>query len=121
MSATPTDPSLVRLYGHAACPMVPPVRAILNGAGVAYDYVDIHRDDAGREHVRQINGGNESVPTLVFPDGSTLTEPSTDALQRKLHTLGYKVPLTSKILARLPQFVFLALVVWGLLRLMGVV
>ena len=36
-----------------------------------------------------INHGNASVPTLVFPDGSSLTEPKLDALSRKLDALGY--------------------------------
>lgn len=109
----------VRFYGHATCPMVPPVWAVLKGAGVPYDYVDIHRDDAAREHVRTINNGYESVPTLVFPDGSTLTEPSVGVLQRKLGGLGYDVPLHSQILARLPQLIVLAVIGWGLLRLLG--
>jgi hypothetical protein len=40
----------------------------------------------------EINNGNASVPTLVFPDGSTLTEPSTAVLRQKLQSLGYAVP-----------------------------
>jgi hypothetical protein len=46
--------------------------------------VDIRQDEAGRARVREINAGCESVPTLVFPDGSTLTEPSPHALNLKL-------------------------------------
>lgn len=108
------------LYGHATCPQVPAVRATLKGAGAPYRYVDIRQDEAGREHVRAINGGNESVPTLAFPDGSTLTEPGLGDLQRRLDALGYPVPLATRALTRLPQALMLAVIVWGLLRLLGV-
>ncbi len=60
------------------------MRAALDELGVEYSYVDIHHDEPGRQRVREINHGNESVPTLVFPDGSTLTEPSLLTLQTYL-------------------------------------
>ena len=56
---------------------------------MAYDYVDIRSDESGRMRVKQINAGNESVPTLLFTDGSTLTEPSNETLQARLKSLGY--------------------------------
>lgn len=42
----------------------------------------------GRQRVIEINNGFESVPTLVFADGSTLTEPNNDTLYSRLNTLG---------------------------------
>jgi mycoredoxin len=57
-----------------------------------YEYIDILRDTQAKNRVREINHGNQSVPTLVFPDGSTLTEPSLSELQLKLEGLGYEVP-----------------------------
>ena len=80
------------MYGTPTCPMVPPVRGMLNRAQAPFDYVNIAEDAAGKGKVMAINDGNASVPTLVFPDGSTLTEPSTAVLRDKLHSLGYKVP-----------------------------
>lgn len=80
------------MYGTPTCPMVPPVRGMLNRAQVVFDYVNIAEDAESRGKVMAINDGNASVPTLVFPDGSTLTEPSTAVLREKLHSLGYKVP-----------------------------
>lgn len=58
---------------------------------IGYTYVNIRMDDDGRMKVRAINAGYESVPTLVFPDGSTLTEPSEDALYTHLLDLGYRL------------------------------
>lgn len=62
---------------------------MLDEAHVDYEYVDIYTDPAAREWVREVNRGYESVPTLVFPDGSTLTEPSRRQLRAKLKSLGY--------------------------------
>jgi mycoredoxin len=79
----------VILYGNSFCPQVRPVRATLEHSGVAYDYVDIRKNEAGRLRVQEINAGNESVPTLVFADGSTLTEPSRVTLLAHLDSLEY--------------------------------
>jgi mycoredoxin len=91
-NSTMTDDEKLMMYGTPTCPMVPPVRGVLNRAQVEYDYINISIDAAGAAHVKEINNGNASVPTLVFPDGSSLTEPSTAVLQRKLESLGYAVP-----------------------------
>ncbi|MCJ7569326.1 MAG: hypothetical protein MUO58_17575 [Anaerolineales bacterium] len=58
--------------------------------------VDIREDKAGRLRVKEINAGNESVPTLEFADGSTLTEPSQERLLAHLASLGFDLtPLSS--------------------------
>ena len=77
------------LYGSPTCAAVAPVRGILERAGAAFEYVDILRDENGRQRVLEINDGYASVPTLVFADGSHLTEPSREQLKRKLRRLGY--------------------------------
>ena len=79
----------VILYGSPTCAMVAPVRGVLERAGVAFEYVDILQDEDGRQRVLAINKGYASVPTIVFGDESTLTEPSLSELKRKLRKLGY--------------------------------
>lgn len=83
------------LYGHPTCPNIGPIKGLLTQSKVRFEYIDIHQDGAAAAHVRTINHGNESVPTLVFPDGSTLTEPTVGELQSKLISLGYKTGLTA--------------------------
>jgi mycoredoxin len=78
----------IMFYGTPVCGMVPPVRGVLDRAGASYEYVDISRDTEARQRVREINKGVESVPTLEFPDGDTLTEPSLRELEEKLAALG---------------------------------
>ena len=93
------------LYGHARCPQVGPVKSVLNGARVPFEYINIHKDGAAAERVRQINNGNESVPTLIFPDGSTLTEPSVRQLSASLARFGYQVRPTAWLTGNLPKII----------------
>lgn len=51
--------------------------------------------------------GNESVPTLLFPDGSTLTEPSVGELKAKLESLGYEVGLAAWLIGNIWPIVFI--------------
>ncbi len=44
-------------------------------AGITYSEVDIEADPDSAAFVASVNGGNEVVPTLKFPDGTTLTNP----------------------------------------------
>ena len=52
-----------------------------------YHYVDIEVDDVARSYVEQLNNGYRSVPTILFPDGSVLVEPSSAILALKLAAL----------------------------------
>jgi mycoredoxin len=109
------------LYAHPTCPSVYPVRGMLKQAEADFEYINIYEDDAAREHVREINSGYESVPTLIFPDGSTLTEPSESQLRRKLQQMGYIVPFTAIIIGNFWKVVFIGGGVGlALLRGMGV-
>lgn len=105
-TAAPTERSSVDgdtvvVYGHASCPMVPPVRGMLDRSGVLYNYVNIRQHPEAAAHVRQINSGDESVPTLVFPDGVTLTEPSAGQLRAELRRRGYTVGIGAMLLGNM--------------------
>lgn len=52
----------------------------LDRAGVSYREIDIEQDEAAAQTVMAVNGGNRTVPTLVFPDGSAATNPSAKAV-----------------------------------------
>ena len=45
---------------------------------------DIERDPAEAEIVMRVNGGNQTVPTVVFPDGEAMTNPSLARITAKL-------------------------------------
>jgi mycoredoxin len=49
--------------------------------------VDIEQDPAAAEYVMSVNGGFQTVPTVVFPDGSALTNPSAAQVKERLKKL----------------------------------
>jgi len=59
----------------------------LDRAGIAYEVVDIEQQPAAAAVVAAANSGNQTVPTLVFSDGSTLTNPSVAQVQAHLAEL----------------------------------
>jgi len=51
---------------------------------VGYEVVDIEHDPAAADFVMGVNGGNQTVPTVLFPDGSALTNPTLAQVKAKL-------------------------------------
>jgi mycoredoxin len=64
------------------------LKTALKSAGISFTEVDIDHDPAAAEFVGSVNGGNRTVPTLKFADGSTLTNPSDAQVKQKLAELG---------------------------------
>jgi len=60
---------------------------VLRAENVEYDEVNIDRDAAAADLVVSLNRGMRSVPTIVFPDGSLLVEPSNATLKAKVEQL----------------------------------
>ena len=56
----------------------------LEREGIAYQEVNIEREPDAAELVMAVNGGNRTVPTVVFPDGSALTNPTIREVKEKL-------------------------------------
>ncbi len=75
------------LYSTPWCGYCHRLKGQLERAGVSFTEVDIEQDPASALIVEQVNGGNQTVPTLVFSDGSALTNPSLAQVQDKLATL----------------------------------
>jgi signal peptidase II len=76
----------ITLYTSEYCGHSRKIEQFLHQQNVAVTIVHIDGDPEARETVKSINNGYASVPTLVFADGSTLTEPSISTLKRKLVT-----------------------------------
>ncbi len=82
---TQTQPqSEIRLYGAHWCPDCKRSRAFLGEHRVAYQYIDIEQDVEAQEYVKQQNDNKQIIPTIVFPDGSILVEPTNAELADKL-------------------------------------
>ncbi len=72
------------LYGTNWCGESRRARRLLDENQIPYEWIDIDQDLEGRKFVEQVNNGFRSVPTIVFPDGTRLVEPSTLELRQKL-------------------------------------
>jgi mycoredoxin len=76
------------MYGTTWCGDCRRARRVFDQHQAAYEYVDIEQDDQARAYVEQVNRGYQSVPTILFPDGSVLVEPSAAVLSAKLQEIG---------------------------------
>lgn len=63
------------------------LKSQLDRTGIDYTEVDIETDPEGAELVEHANSGNRTVPTLLFDDGSTLTNPSVRDVEKRLASL----------------------------------
>ena len=72
------------MYTTSWCGYCFRLKTALKAQGIAYDEVDIEQDSAAADFVGSVNGGNRTVPTLKFADGSTMTNPSAGEVKAKL-------------------------------------
>jgi mycoredoxin len=59
----------------------------LGEIGITFREINVEEEPDSAEFVEQVNGGNRVVPTLLFSDGTALTNPSAIAVKEKLATL----------------------------------
>ena len=82
MTATPSTD--VTMYTTPWCGYCVRLKKMMQREGISYAEVDIEQDPTAAELVMRANGGNRTVPTLVFADGSALTNPSIDQFKAHL-------------------------------------
>lgn len=81
---THSSENQIVLYTSRWCPQSRSVENLLDRSGIPVIRINIDGNSAAREELIKINDGFASVPTLIFPDGTKLTEPSTTELSRHL-------------------------------------
>ena len=74
----------IKVYGTTWCTDCLRAKQILNKHKIPFTWINIEEDEAACAYVQQVNGGYQSVPTIIFADGSVLVEPSNPALEKKL-------------------------------------
>ncbi|MBO0806205.1 MAG: mycoredoxin [Nocardiopsaceae bacterium] len=77
-------PVPLTMYTTTWCGFCKNLKRQLARAGVEVTEVDIERDPEAAAFVESVNGGNQTVPTMLFADGSTLVNPSAKEVQAKL-------------------------------------
>lgn len=77
----------ITVYATTWCSDCKRARRVLDQHNYQYTYIDIEQDEQAAQFVEQVNNGFRSVPTIIFPDGAVLVEPSTPTLLAKLSEL----------------------------------
>ncbi|NUT46303.1 MAG: mycoredoxin [Saccharothrix sp.] len=77
----------VTMYSTQWCGYCHRLKSQLDREGVTYEVVDIERVPEAAEIVERVNNGNQTVPTLVYADGSAQTNPSVAQVKAKLAEL----------------------------------
>ena len=72
------------MYSTQWCGYCKRLKVAMKAAGIAFTEVDIEHDSEAAAFVMGVNGGNQTVPTLKFADGSALTNPSITDVKHKL-------------------------------------
>ncbi|HET7899798.1 MAG TPA: mycoredoxin [Candidatus Nanopelagicales bacterium] len=74
----------VTMYTTTWCGYCQRLKAQMTREGIEFLEVDIEHDPEAAAFVERVNGGNQTVPTLLFPDGSAATNPSIKEVQARL-------------------------------------
>ena len=77
-------PGSVLMFSTSWCGYCRNLKGQLERAGVPYTEINIEQVEGTAELVAEVNVGNQTVPTLIFPDGSSATNPSLATVQARL-------------------------------------
>ena len=75
------------MYSTTWCGYCKRLKLQLADLGISFEEINIEEVAGTAEIVEKVNGGNQTVPTLVFSDGSAMTNPSAKQVQEKLASL----------------------------------
>ena len=81
---------MLTMYSTTWCGYCHRLRSQLDRENIAYEVVDIEKDPQAAEYVRSVNGGNQTVPTVRFSDGSALTNPTLPEVRARLVKLALR-------------------------------
>ncbi len=74
----------VTMYTTSWCGYCVRLKRHLKNEGIDFAEVNIESDPAAADLVAKANGGNQTVPTLIFPDGTALTNPTIEQVRAQL-------------------------------------
>jgi mycoredoxin len=80
-------PESLTMYTTTWCAYCRRLKSQLAAEGIEMAEVNIEEDPGAADFVMSVNGGCQTVPTVVFPDGSALTNPSVAAVKQRIGEL----------------------------------
>ncbi len=84
MTTTTPEHGTVTMFTTTWCGYCRRLKSQLDREGIAFTEVDIERRPEAAEFVRSVNRGNQTVPTVLFSDGSAVTNPSAAEVRQRL-------------------------------------
>lgn len=79
-------PDKIMVYGAPWCPDCRRAKQFFGEHRIPYEWIDITDNDEAIAYIEKVNNGNRRIPTIIFPDGDILIEPSTAELAEKTQT-----------------------------------
>ncbi len=74
----------VTMFSTTWCGYCRRLKSQMDAAGIAFTEVDIEQVPGAAAFVEQVNGGDRTVPTVLFPDGTAATNPSLRQVTERL-------------------------------------
>lgn len=84
MSTTTPEAGTITMFTTTWCGYCRQLKKQLDRESITYREVSIEEDPAAASYVEQVNDGNQTVPTVLFPDGSAATNPSLAEVRTRL-------------------------------------
>ena len=84
MSTTAPEAGTITMFTTTWCGYCRQLKKQLDRESISYREVNIEEDPAAASYVEQVNGGNQTVPTVLFQDGSAATNPSLAEVKTRL-------------------------------------
>jgi mycoredoxin len=78
------NPSQIVMYSVEWCPDCRRAKFFFKRKKIDVLEVDVNADKRAEAFVKELNNGYRSVPTIIFPDGSMMVEPSTEEMEAKI-------------------------------------
>lgn len=75
---------MITMYSTPWCGYCRRLKSHMDREGIEYRVIDIEEDPEAAEYVMSVNGGNQTVPTVTFPDGTAMTNPTIVQVKEKL-------------------------------------
>lgn len=76
--------AMFTMYTTPWCGYCRRLKSGLQREGITFTEVDIEQDDDAARFVMTVNGGNQTVPTVVYPDGTAVTNPTLAEVRDKV-------------------------------------
>lgn len=84
MTVSNPQSGTITMFSTSWCGYCRRLRSQLDREGIPFNEVDIERDTESARFVEKVNQGNQTVPTVLFPDGSAATNPSVIEVKQRL-------------------------------------